>query len=197
MFANIATAITSSTAITLGLFYVMNLLITLQPGATVDARDYPPIIFIRHPIQEDPPDTIERPPERNLNPLPPIIPAPGPETGTPVINVPRVPVQVPQPRMSGPKGAWTDGPLVSMVLAQPVYPVRAAQDGIEGFVVVEFDVGVDGTVSNVRIVESSHRLFEKSAINAVRKFRYKPRVVDGVAQGSFGIRNVIRYEMEH
>lgn len=197
MFANIATAITSSTAITLGLFYVMNMLITLQPGAIVDTPQHPSITFIRQRIKEDPPKTIERVPERKPTPLPPVIPAPGPETGPGVISVPRVPVQTPQPRMHGPNGAWTDGPLVSMVLAQPVYPVRAAQDGIEGFVIVEFDVGVDGMVSNVHIVESSHSLFEKSAINAVRKFRYKPRVVDGVPQGSFGIRNVIRYEMEH
>lgn len=93
-------------------------------------------------------------------------------------------------------GVNPDGPLVTIVRVQPVYPVRATELNLEGFVIVEFDVTTAGTVANIRIIESSHRIFEKPAINATLKFRYKPRVIDGVAQTSTGIRNVFRFEME-
>jgi hypothetical protein len=37
-------------------------------------------------------------------------------------------------------------------------------------------------------------LFEKAALNAVYRFRFKPRVVDGVPQLSAGLQNLFRFE---
>ena len=90
----------------------------------------------------------------------------------------------------------SDGPLVALVRVEPTYPARPRAQGLEGFVIVQFDVLADGTVSNVSIVESSSRLFEAAAARAAMRFRFKPRVVDGVALTTSGIQNLFRFEME-
>ena len=55
MFANVTTAITSSAAITFALFYVMNLLIVIQPGAIVEPRERFEIPWVRIGEPDDPP----------------------------------------------------------------------------------------------------------------------------------------------
>ena len=84
----------------------------------------------------------------------------------------------------------------STVRVQPVYPVRAQTQGLEGHVLVQFDVMADGTVTNITVIESSHKVFERSAIEAAGRFRFKARVVDGVPQASYGLRNLFTFEME-
>ncbi len=89
-----------------------------------------------------------------------------------------------------------DGPLVAMVRVSPTYPARAEQMGLEGWVLVQFDVLADGTVSNVSIVDSSHSVFETSARRAAERFRFKAKVIDGVPIGTSGIQNLFTFQME-
>jgi protein TonB len=79
---------------------------------------------------------------------------------------------------------------------RPIYPQEAASRGIEGYVTVEFVVDEQGNVGNVLVIDSSHRLFEKSAIQAAQRSRFRPRVVDGVAVATSGIRKRFRFELE-
>lgn len=197
MFANVTTAIASSSAITLALFYVMNLLISIQPGAIVEPRERFEVPWIRIGEPDDPPATLQQKPDKEFieAPQPPINTAPSDPLGGERIAVTR---HAPPP-VSGYKGAGTlgvDGPLVTLVRPQPVYPARPLQQGLEGWVLVEFDVQPDGTVANVRIVDSSDRAFERAALKAAQRFRFKPRVVDGVALPSPGIQNLFRFEIE-
>jgi protein TonB len=196
MFANFATAITSGAAITMALFYVMNLLIEMQPGAVVEPRQPMEVAWVRVPQPEDSPTLTPPIPERIPKPAPPPMPTSRTDAGESTLSVPRAAPPTPRATPVGQVGAWSDGPLVSMIKVQPVYPARAAQSGLEGYVVVEFDVRADGTVENARVIESSNQVFERSALNAAYRFRFKPRVVDGVAQASPGVRNLFRYEME-
>jgi protein TonB len=69
--------------------------------------------------------------------------------------------------------------------------------GIEGWVTVQFDVLPDGTVGNVTVIESSNRSFERSAIQAAGRFRFKARVVDGVPQTSTGVQYRFRFELDN
>lgn len=55
------------------------------------------------------------------------------------------------------------------------YPEEAYIQQIEGFVVVSFDVNRQGTVENLRIVESEPRgTFERGVIQSVLQWRYEP-----------------------
>ncbi|MFV2091015.1 MAG: TonB family protein [Pseudomonadales bacterium] len=62
----------------------------------------------------------------------------------------------------------------------PVYPKTANTAGVEGMVVVRYDVSVDGRVINARVDSSEPSgVFEAAALAAVRSWRYNPAIRDG------------------
>lgn len=65
----------------------------------------------------------------------------------------------------------------------PVYPKRAVQDRLQGDVEVCFDVDREGRTSRIAVRRSSHRIFEKSAIQAVKSSSYRPLDDDEVTSG--------------
>jgi protein TonB len=197
MFSNFATAVASSSAVTLALFYVMHLLIYLQPGAAIDPRIRHNLDWVAAPRVEDPPIVEEWTLDKDLIPPPPLPDTPRTDlSGDRTISVPSADPVPPAPETDGLGQFLSDGPLVSVVLVQPAYPAIAQTQGLEGFVIVQFDVGANGGVSNVRVVESSNRVFEKSALAAAKRCRFKPRVVDGVPIATAGVRQMFRFEME-
>jgi len=69
-----------------------------------------------------------------------------------------------------------------LVRVDPEYPERARQQGLGGYVIVEFTVSPAGTVKDPRVIEAEPRLvFEESVLRAVRRWRYNPKVENGVA----------------
>lgn len=197
MFANFATAITSSTAVTLALLYVMNLLIGIQPQVLAEPRDRMDLVWIHAPDPEEPPDTIKNKLDRKtFEPtVPPTTEVPSNQESTIGFRLPR---SGPPPirNYTGPESLVQDGPLVALVRPHPAYPARALQSGLEGWVVVRFDVLANGTVANIQVVESSNPMFENSARRAAKRFRFKARVIEGVAQVTTGVENIFRYRME-
>jgi protein TonB len=196
MFANFATAITSGTVITMALFYVMNLLIAIQPGATFEPTPSIPIDWIHVAPPEEPPIVTARQFKRPEPLTLPPIDTSRSEPGESVINVGRPAPPPPGPGLQRLTSISPDGPLVVMVRVRPVYPAVAAQRGLSGFCAVQFDVLADGSVTNIQVIESSHSLFEASATRAAQRFRYKPRIVDGIAQITSGVRYLFTFEME-
>ena len=110
------------------------------------------------------------------------------------------PFDAPAPRPAGgptfKRLNFGDGPLVSIIKVRPQYPTRAAAKGLEGTVLVQYDVTTMGTVENVVVIETSNSIFNKAAIAAAYRFKYKPGMVDGVAYETRGLRNLFRFEME-
>ena len=90
-----------------------------------------------------------------------------------------------------------DGDYLPIVKVAAVYPRRAQARGIEGFVVVEFVVTKTGAVKDPVVVSAQPEgVFERAALDAVVKFKYKPRVVDGVAMEVAGVQNRITFEID-
>lgn len=57
----------------------------------------------------------------------------------------------------------------------PRYPPEALRSGTQGEVLVEITVGVDGSVTNARVVRATPaRVFDREALNAVRRWRFEP-----------------------
>ncbi|MDX2456003.1 MAG: energy transducer TonB [Gammaproteobacteria bacterium] len=78
--------------------------------------------------------------------------------------------------------AQADSSFIPLSRQPPQYPYKAARRGIEGWVRVAFDVTTTGSVDNVEVIESDPPgEFDKAAINAVYRWRFKPRIVNGVA----------------
>ncbi|ATC97245.1 energy transducer TonB [Pseudoalteromonas tunicata] len=90
----------------------------------------------------------------------------------------------------------SDGEYLPIVKVAPVYPRRALSRGIEGYVIVEFIVTKSGTVREPVVVKAEpESLFDQAAKDAVLKFKYKPRVVNGEAVEVAGVQNKITFEI--
>lgn len=75
-----------------------------------------------------------------------------------------------------------EGDIIPIVVIRPMYPRDAAMKGLEGWVKVEFTITATGTVKNPRVIDSRPpRVFNREAVRAILKWKFKPRVVDGVA----------------
>ena len=61
----------------------------------------------------------------------------------------------------------------------PVYPAELKKAKIEGRVKILFVVAEDGRVEDARVDSSSRPEFEKPALEAVRKWRFRPAEKDG------------------
>lgn len=89
------------------------------------------------------------------------------------------PAATPTPRPAAPEAdAISDAVLVRQVT--PRYPTAAMRANQEGWVDVELTVGTDGTVGNVTVVDSQPKhVFDRSAIDAVSRWEYKPATRNG------------------
>lgn len=105
------------------------------------------------PSEEETPRLVERAP-----PPVPAAPVPAPAAAPIAASATPVPVQMPAPR----------------------YPAQAARRGVEGVVRVRVEVGADGVPTDVAVVEGSGtRELDRAALEAVRRWRFRPGVADG------------------
>lgn len=84
----------------------------------------------------------------------------------------------------------------SLVPISPQYPERAAQMGLCGRVLVQFDISTEGIPVNVVVAETSHKVFNRSALQAVKRARYKPTVNGGKATMITGKQERIVFQLE-
>jgi protein TonB len=93
-------------------------------------------------------------------------------------------------------GGGSDRDIVPLVRVDPEYPPRAKQQGIEGWVDIEFTISPAGTVQDERVLEAQPpAIFDRAALNAVRRWRYNPRVENGVPVARPGVQVRIRFDM--
>ena len=103
------------------------------------------------------------------------------------------------------EGRWVTGTTASgeavrvKIVSQPglKYPRRAQRNGIEGFVVLSFDIDETGEVVDLRVADSNPRLvFDKVATRYLKKWRFSPPAIDGapVYVGDISLRIPFRLE---
>lgn len=65
---------------------------------------------------------------------------------------------------------------------KPEFPQEAALKGIEGWVLLRFDITEEGRVENIEVINANPRnMFERKARDAVKKWKYAPRMANGQA----------------
>ncbi|HPF25658.1 MAG TPA: energy transducer TonB [Steroidobacteraceae bacterium] len=70
--------------------------------------------------------------------------------------------------------------LENVRFVQPRYPAAARSRGRDGWVEIEFTVGTDGAVKDPQVLAAEpNGVFEDSALDAVRRWRYKPVMQNG------------------
>lgn len=73
-----------------------------------------------------------------------------------------------------------DGDVMPIVRIEPRYPRDALLRGLEGWVRVEFTITPEGGVSDAVVVGSEpQRVFDRAAVQAILRWKFKPRFVDG------------------
>lgn len=93
-------------------------------------------------------------------------------------------------------GGMSDRGALPLVRVEPQYPPQAAKRGLEGWVQLQFTVTTGGGVDDVTVVKSSNAVFERAAVEAVRKWKYEPQMRAGTAVATTGLNVVLRFKME-
>jgi protein TonB len=91
-----------------------------------------------------------------------------------------------------------DRDAMPIIRVDPVYPPSFEARGIEGWVRVQFNVTETGAVSDAIVVDSKPGdPFDEAALEAVARWRYHPRVVNGEATDRVGLQTLIRFTIEN
>ena len=188
--------------VTIGLFYLMQSLISGGEGAMSEPPRGSVLDFVRTPEPEQVQEK-DRKPERPPEPEQPPEDLPQPQMDNDIADAESGSGYDFSANMdsgadigSGMSLQASDGEYLPIVKVQAAYPRRALQRGIEGYVVVEFTVTKQGSVRDPIVVEAEPEgIFDQAAMDAVLKFKYKPRVIDGEAVEVDGVRNRMTFEM--
>lgn len=178
--------------VTVAAFYLMHRLISGADGEREDMDPPPGIRFGPVEIEQELQTKERRKPEP---PPPPDTPPPPPDIQ--VSDVRQTPQDLPRMEMpdlnlgvgAGPpvlgnvgmdRGA--EGDVVPLVRINPQYPRDAQMNMIEGYVEIEFTITETGSVRDPRVIDSKPpRVFDREAIRAILRWKFKPRVIDGTA----------------
>ena len=184
--------------VTFGLLWLMRSVIANPDAATDSGIKGRVLDFVQ--VQEDQDVIIKnrviKPPPPPDEP-PPNMPKPTFDTDVTVgVNIGAVDVNV-DVDLSGTGGFSSDGEYLPIVKVLPIYPRRAQSRGISGYVLLQFVVTATGTVRDPVVIEAKPPgIFDRAAINAALKFKYKPKVVNGSPIEVAGVRNLIKFDLQ-
>jgi len=196
-FPRYLTAAAGSLLVTTGITYLMVQLISMDDFVVPEPSDL--IIIDRYEVRED----------EEL-----VIKDPKPEPPKPVEREPDLPVQLAKVEIGGTGIAidntapitdgghdishygLTDGEHIPIVRVAPSYPASAVSRGIEGYVILSFTITPSGATADQQVVDANPKgIFDRAAIKAVSKFKYKPKVVDGEPQAVHNVQTRIAFEL--
>ena len=179
--------------VTFGLFIFMYKLIS--SGDSIN-QDLDAISGIRFGPVDIPDELQTRERKKPKPPPPPKEPPPPPKMQVQqqdvVQNMPQIDVPNIDNPMVGGEGIYLgsfsqidkteEGDVIPIVRINPMYPRDAQIRGLEGWVKLEFTITEVGTVKNPKVIEADPpRVFNREALRAILKWKFKPRVIDGVA----------------
>lgn len=200
MIGRYAFAIVTGVIVTLSLLFLMHLLIAYGEEAITKPRARHMLEFVRVKRNENV-QTEDIKPEKP--PPPPEVPPEVPPQDMDNVDPNAATVNIPPPSVSndmqigGPGGMnIAEGDYLPIVRVAPVYPARALSRGVEGYVDMGFTVTTAGTVKDPVVLFSTSSLFERAATQAVLKFKYKPRVVDGQPVDVPNVKTRITFKIE-
>lgn len=190
-------------AVTFGLFVFMAFLVSSGDRNQEDKQD---TIIVE--VNTTPPKSSAET-RRRVPPPPPPPPktppkpqAPEPETnnnnGGISFNMPGIKLGGANTGLSAPgAGFGRDGDATPIVRIEPKYPIQAARDGKEGWVKLSFSINEIGGVDDVEVIDAEpKRIFDKEAKRALRKWKYKPKVVDGKPMKQTGLTVQLDFKMD-
>ena len=201
MIQRYATAAFLAFAVTSGLFYLMQALIT-KAGGELDESVGTVVEFVRLKKDSEPEIKKRQLPrkEKPEEPLPP-----------PDLNLSQsnslqdglqgmvLAVGLDFALEGGPSigAVASDRDIVPVVRVSPQYPPRAAERGTEGCVELRFGISTAGTVQDAEVTNSHPgTVFDRAALRAVRKWKYNPKIENGEPVERHGITVRLEFELK-
>ena len=203
-----AAGIGFSSAITLTLFFVMVILISLgdtgmKEDTSVKLADIvmPDREIDTFMTEVEKPDKPEEHPEDIAQPELDLAPLTGID----------VSIAKPKPNFKAGGSFFRDGEYIPLFKVVPIYPRRAQERGTMGYALVEFTITDTGSVENAQTIEgycSSKRpddpevqfrpcsMFNSASARAALKLKYKPKIVDGRAVPVDGVLHRFTYILD-
>lgn len=198
-------AIGAAFAVTTGIFFGMQLLIADSGGELKERKPSPPIEMVRVKRESAPIEKkreMPQKPEKMDEPPPPSMEMSDPSAPGAMAAMP-IAAPTPQAAVSlqgGPNlgAAVADSSATPLVRVQPAVPRKAQLEGVSGRVMVRFDIGPTGKVQNVQIIEAEPTGygFENAVMRAVKRWKYRPKVVNGQAVVQKGIQVALVIKVE-
>lgn len=182
--------------ITAALLYAMFLLIESEPATLTEHTPYRALDFIHVPKDE----TLVTNTPKPVKPEPvteqPEITRQSPKFEAETETSIGLPDTTPVIEVDGPI-SFTNGQLTLVFGYPPIYPRNAINREIEGYVHVGFSVNTAGEVYDEHIVDAQPKgIFDKSALKAIVKFRYKPRYENDRPVSTSGQSYIFSFELE-
>ncbi|MEN2269761.1 energy transducer TonB [Vibrio diabolicus] len=85
------------------------------------------------------------------------------------------------------KGTMGNQQALPLYRVDPRYPSKALKRRVEGYVIMRFTIDATGRPKDIEVLEAEpQRMFEREAIRALKKWKYQPKVEDGVSIEQYG-----------
>ncbi len=85
------------------------------------------------------------------------------------------------------KGTMGNQRALPLYRVEPRYPSKALKRRVEGYVIMQFTIDAAGRPKDIQVIEAKpKRMFEKEAVRALKKWKYQPKVEEGVSVEQFG-----------
>ena len=93
--------------------------------------------------------------------------------------------------------AGSDRDVIPLVRSTPDYPPRALSRGLEGWVQVQFTITAIGSVKDAVVVNAEPKdVFNDAALKAIARWRYNPKVENGIAVERVGVQTRIVFDLD-
>ena len=188
------------------LFVFMVLLVSSgDSGDVVKARKIGDVIMPDREIETITSEEVEPPEEPEIAP---------PDIAPPQLDVTPIAVSATQSKpeinfSQGTGALFRDGDYIPLFKVQPIYPRRAKERNMEGYVIVAFTITESGTIEEPYVIEGMCRsaanregsfrectMFDSSAIRAASELVYEPALLYGVPMSIIGYQHKFTFELE-
>ena len=198
VYSRMMSVVLMAAGVTIGLFLVMKVLVTGQEYEIEEELAAIGIDFVR--VERDEESQTKARALKRPSKVEPEEPPPPPKLTQP--NRPNID----KASMSADLGAFdlaglnlnapVDGDTLAIVRVLPRYPSRALSRGIEGWVLMEFAIDELGLAVNPVVIESEPPgIFDRAALSAVKRWKYRPMIEDGRPRMRPGVRQLISFEI--
>ncbi|MDP2574713.1 energy transducer TonB [Vibrio penaeicida] len=185
------------------LFYFMAWMVSSQKGKIEESK--PAVMFDL--VMQEPEANVQRR-QRQL-PDPPKLPdQPKPlPTSTPNVTQTQMPQMLSAPKlalaslgvaisMPSLDGIGQDQQALPLYRVEPRYPPRAQKRRMEGYVILSFTIDEQGRPEDINLLEvHPNKIFVREAMNALKRWKYQPKLEGGKAVKQLNQRVKIEFKM--